>query len=88
MWCRWNGSFVQAHLTITNVNPEAQPITVSPIYDIGTYGSHGGSVDGYRDITVPASATRSYLIYAGVPHKGNAAVPGQPAITACTPQLS
>jgi hypothetical protein len=80
VWCQWNGSHVQMHLTMMDKG-KAKTVTVTPHYKIGT-NDHGDSVNSYRDVRL-RRGRNSVLLDAGDP----SGVDGQPPISECSPDL-
>jgi hypothetical protein len=81
--CRWNGHRVETQIRVTSHRSHGIKLTISPQYELAAHGSHGGSIEGYKDQGIPARATRVLLVDAGSPQ----GVSGQPRITSCSPDL-
>jgi hypothetical protein len=81
--CWWVGDRVQAQMRVANRQRTGATLTVSPQYTLAGHGSHGGSIEGYRDVGVPGRRTRLLFIDAGKPQ----GVSGQPRIMSCGPDL-
>jgi hypothetical protein len=81
--CRWVHTHVQLQMLLQNKSRQGIKLTVSPQYILGGHGSHGGSIDGYRDIGIPPRSTKVVFIDAGKPINTS----GQPRITSCGPDL-
>jgi hypothetical protein len=81
--CRWVGDRVQAQMRVANRQRTGITLTVSPQYTLAGHGSHGGSIEGYRDVGIPSRRTRRLFVDAGKPQS----VSGQPQITSCGPDL-